>query len=88
MIGIIIPFSALGADYNFFSKSISGQCKLANKLILKKTYLGFIRNKQSCDGSFAKKLLSSCNAINCESLISIYEEAQNRDSGNVIGGSL
>lgn len=76
------------ADYNFFSRTISSQCNLPNKLILKKTYLGFIRNNQSCDGSFAKRLLSTCKEMTCETLLSTFEEARDRESGNVIGGSL
>jgi hypothetical protein len=83
-----MSYSAGAADYNYFARTISNQCKLTNKLILKKTYLGFVRNNQACTGSFAKKLLSTCKEITCESLITTFQESRDRESGTVIGGSL
>jgi len=88
MLFIGLSNATYGADYNFFSKTISTQCNLTNKLILKKTYLGFIRNNQTCNGSFAKRLLNSCKEMTCKSLLTTFEESRERESGNVIGGSI
>lgn len=85
---VMITGVVQAGDYRYFAQVIGQQCQSSKQLLLKKTYLGFLRNSQSCEGSFAKQLLNSCKALTCDSLISAFDESKSKESGTVIGGSL
>ena len=84
---VVLSFNinAKATDYQYFVKTIKKSCTGTKSLLVKKTYLGFIRNKSTCSNTFAQRLLKTCSKISCKDLITTYNTSNERESGNVIG---
>ena len=84
----VLAFNAASIDYNYFSNTLQGKCKNTKKLVFKKTFLSFVRNKDlNCESGFAKKLLSTCSEVTCGEVVQLYQVSIGRESGAIIGGS-
>lgn len=85
----VVSFStqAKAVDYHYFIKTIKQSCEKSNSLLLKKTFLSFMRDKNSCENTFAQKLLNDCEKLSCQKLKTTFETSNQRESGNVIGRS-
>ncbi len=82
---LFLTLSIRAADFNYFVSKVQNICKLENTLIIKKTFISLMKDSTNCNNTFGQSLLSQCENIKCETILSSYFESLSHGSGNIIG---
>ena len=81
---LFISLSSFGASLDNYTNTILKMCPDIPSLLIKKTALEF-SNNLNCDHKFSKQLLSKCQVINCNLLITAFKKNIQSNAGTIVG---